>query len=55
MRLKYMLVLLMFVFVLGSVGKADFPTTTDRYLPKFFVDQDLRDHFFQCLSICMRL
>lgn len=50
MRLKYMLVLLMFVFVLGSGGKADSPTTTGRYLPKFFVDQDLRDHFFQCLS-----
>ena len=50
MRLKYMLVLLMFVFVLGSGGKADSPTTTGRYLPKFFVDQDLRDYFFQCLS-----
>ncbi len=50
MRLKYMLVLLMFVFVLGSGGKADSPTTTGRYLPKFFVDKDLRDYFFQCLS-----
>jgi len=50
MRLKYILVLLMFVFVLGSGGKADSPTTTGRYLPKFFVDQDLRDYFFQCLS-----
>ena len=50
MRLKYMLVLLMFVFVLGSGGKADSPTTTGRYLAKFFVDQNLRDYFFQCLS-----
>lgn len=45
-----MLVLIMVVFALGSAGKADSPTTTDRYLPKFFVDQDLRDYFFQCLS-----
>ncbi len=50
MRLKYMLVLLMFVFVLGSAGTADSPTTTGRYLPKFFADQNLRDYFFQCLS-----
>jgi len=50
MRLRYMLVLFMVVFALGSAGKADSPTTTGRYLPKFFVDQDLRDDFFQYLS-----
>jgi len=50
MRPSYMLVLLMFVFALGSVGKVDSPATTGRYLPKFFFDQDLRDYFFQCLS-----
>lgn len=50
MRLKSILVLFMFVFLLISGSKADSPTTTDRYLPKFFVDQDLRDYFFECLS-----
>lgn len=50
MKPRYMLVLFMVVFALGSAGKADSPTTTGRYLPKFFVDQYLRDHFFQCLS-----
>jgi len=50
MILKYILVLFMLVFALGSGGKADSPTTTGRYLPKFFVDQDMRDYFFQCLS-----